>query len=120
MAQYLLSVWDTHREGSELGPYADEAEMQAAFEATDKFNQEIQASGHWVFAGGLHPPSTATVVDATGDDVVTTDGPYSESKELIGGFWVVEAADLDEAMKLAERGSRACRNPVEVRPFQGE
>lgn len=52
--------------------------------------------------------------------MVTTDGPYSESKELIGGFWVVEAADLDEAMKLAERGSKACRNPVEVRPFQGE
>lgn len=120
MAQYLLSVWDTHTEGSDFGPYAAEAEMQAAFEATDKFNQELQASGHWVFAGGLHPPSTATVVDATGDDVLTTDGPYSESKELIGGFWVVEAADLDEAMKLAERGSRACRNPVEVRPFQGE
>ena len=86
-----------------LGPYADEAEMQAAFEATDKFNQEIQASGHWVFAGGLHPPSTATVVDATGDDVVTTDGPYSESKELIGGFWLWNVNSKEEAVEWASR-----------------
>ena len=120
MTQYLLSVWDTHNEDSPYGPYADEAEMQAAFEATGKFNEELQARGKWVFAGGLHAPSTATVVDATGGEVVTTDGPYSESKELIGGFWVVEADDLDEAMALAAEGSRACRNPVEVRPFQGE
>jgi hypothetical protein len=120
MTQYLLSVWDTHREGSEFGPYADEAEMQAAFEATGKFNEELQAKGSWVFGGGLHPPSTATVVDGTGEEVVTTDGPFSESKELIGGFWIIEAADLDEAMAIAAEGSKACRNPVEVRPFQGE
>lgn len=120
MTQYLLSVWDTHREGSEFGPYADREEMEAAFAATGKFNEDLQASGHWVFAGGLHPPSTATVVDGTGDEVVTTDGPFSESKELIGGFWVIEAADLDEAMRIAADGSKACRNPVEVRPFQGE
>ncbi len=120
MTQYLLSVWGTHNEESEYGSYADEAEMKEAFEATGRFNDELQARGKWVFAGGLHAPSTATVVDGTGDEVVTTDGPYSESKELIGGFWVVEAADLDEAMALAAEGSRACKAKVEVRPFQGE
>ena len=73
-----------------------------------------------VFAGGLHPPTTATVVDGTGTDVVMTDGPYSESKEQIGGFWVVEAADLDAALDLAARGSKACGGRVEVRPFHGE
>jgi hypothetical protein len=72
-----------------------------------------------VFAGGLHSPNTATVVDGTGDEPVTTDGPFSEAKEQIGGFWVIEAADLDEALALAARGSKACRGKVEVRPFQG-
>ena len=73
-----------------------------------------------MFAGGLHAPSTATVVDGTGAEVVTTDGPYSESKEQIGGFWVIEAPDLDAALDLAARGSKACRGKVEVRPFQSE
>ncbi|HUQ40179.1 MAG TPA: YciI family protein [Acidimicrobiales bacterium] len=67
-----------------------------------------------------HPPATATVVDNTGSSVVTTDGPFAESKEHLGGFWVLEAADLDAALKLAERASRACAAPVEVRPFQDE
>jgi hypothetical protein len=119
MTQYLLSVPDTRSADNPTGPYADEAEMQAAFEAVDKFNADLQARGKWVFAGGLHEPSTATVVDATGGEVVTTDGPFAESKEAIGGFWVIEADDLDEAMAIAAEGSRACRNPVEVRPFQG-
>ena len=118
MTQYLLSVPDGRTDDNPLGPYANEEEMQAAFEATGKFNDELQARGKWVFAGGLHEPSSATVVDARGDDVVTTDGPFTESKEHIGGFWVVEADDLDEALALAAEGSRACRNPVEVRPFQ--
>ena len=122
MTQYLLSVWMT--EGVE--PYATDEEMQQAFADVDKFNQEIQASGHWVFAGGLHPANTATVVRAdTGaggevSSVVTTDGPFAETKEQIGGFWVIEAKDLDEALAIAARGSAACKGAVEVRPFQGE
>ena len=115
MTQYLLSV---HNDGN--SPYASDEDMQRAYADTGKFNEEIRESGHWVFAGGLHSPNTATVVDGTGDEPVTTDGPYSESKEQIGGFWVVEAADLDEALALAARGSKACRGKVEVRPFQGE
>ena len=116
MTQYLLSVW--HEDFDSV--YATEEEMHQAFEDTGRFNHELQAEGHWVFAGGLHPPSTATVVDGTGSDVVTTDGPFSEAKEQIGGFWVVEAEDLDAALALAARGSKACRGRVEVRPFQGE
>nr|WP_235950608.1 YciI family protein [Phycicoccus flavus] len=94
--------------------------MQQAFADTDAFNQQLQQEGSWVFAGGLHPPSTATVVDGQGDQVVTTDGPFSEAKEQIGGFWVVEAPDLDAALALAARGSKACRGRVEVRPFADE
>jgi hypothetical protein len=122
MTQYLLSVWMT--EGVE--PYATDEEMQQAFADVDKFNQEIQASGHWVFAGGLHPADTATVVRADKgaggevSSVVTTDGPFAETKEQIGGFWVIEAKDLDEALAIAARGSAACKGAVEVRPFQGE
>ncbi|HYH73081.1 MAG TPA: YciI family protein [Nocardioides sp.] len=119
MTQYLLSVWHD-KDATPEDIYPDAAEREAAYAATGVFNEELQASGHWVFAGGLHSPSTATVVDGTGDDPVTTDGPFSESKEQIGGFWVVEAADLDEAIALAARGSKACRGKVEVRPFQGE
>jgi hypothetical protein len=122
MTQYLLSVWMT--EGVE--PYATDEEMQQAFADVDKFNQEIQASGHWVFAGGLHPADTATVVRADKgaggevSSVVTTDGPFAETKEQLGGFWVIEAKDLDEALAIAARGSAACKGAVEVRPFQGE
>lgn len=119
MTQYLLSVWHD-RDATPEDIYPSQEEMQAAYAATDAFNEEVRASGAWVFAGGLHPPATATVVDGTGTDVVTTDGPYSESKEQIGGFWVVEAPDLDAALDLAARGSRACRGKVEVRPFQSE
>lgn len=118
MPQYLLSVHGP-REWNEFGGYTGEEEMQQAFADTDRFNQQLQADGHWVFAGGLQEPGTATVVDGTGAEPVVTDGPYLESKELIGGFWVVEAPDLDVALTLAAEGSRACRGKVEVRPFQG-
>jgi hypothetical protein len=122
MTQYLLSVWMV--EGVE--PYATKEEMEQAFADVDKFNQEIQASGHWVFAGGLHPANTATVVRAGASaggevsSVITTDGPFAETKEQLGGFWVIEAADLDEALAIAARGSAACKGAVEVRPFQSE
>ena len=114
MTQYLLSVHHAWEEA----PLSSE-EMEQSFKDVDKFNSEVQASGNWVFAGGLHAPSTATVV-RIGDDnsVITTDGPYAETKEQLGGFWVIQADDLDAALELAARGSRACRLPVEVRPFQ--
>jgi hypothetical protein len=115
MTQYLLSVW--HKEGEAMPAPED---MQPIFEAVDKFNAEIQADGTWVFGGGLEMPDTATVVSATGDDVVTTDGPFAEGKEHIGGFWVISAADLDAALAYAVRASKACAQPVEVRPFQDE
>ncbi|WP_426571977.1 YciI family protein [Aquihabitans sp. McL0605] len=115
MTQYLLSVH--YVDGQAATP---EAEQQAAYEAVDKFNTELQASGAWVFAGGLHTPDMATVVDATGAETITTDGPFAEAKEQLGGFWVVEAPDLDAALALAAQGSAACGGPVEVRPFQGE
>jgi hypothetical protein len=115
MAQYLLSVWMV--EGTE--PPAAE-EMEKIYKDVDALNAEIQASGNWVFAGGLHPANTATVVKVDGGDVITTDGPFAETKEQLGGFWVIEAKDLDEALALAARATVACQAPVEVRPFQGE
>ncbi len=116
MTQYLLSV---HHDYDTVADVSDE-EMQRAFAQVDTFNNELRSSGSWVFAGGLEPPTTATVVDATGTDSVTTDGPYAEAKEHLGGFWVVEAPDLDAALEIARRGSAACMGPVEVRPFQSE
>jgi hypothetical protein len=113
MTQYMRSVHMV--EGAE--PPSPE-DMQKSFEDVDTFNAELQESGAWVFAGGLHPADTATVVHVTDGEVVTTDGPFAESKEQIGGFWVVEAADLDAALAWAAKGATACRAPVEVRPFQ--
>ena len=116
MTQYLLSV---HTDFA-AGAYADEAEMQQAFAQVDAFNTELQASGSWVFAGGLTPPSDATVVDASGSEAVLTDGPYAETKEVLGGFWIIDVADLDAALEIATKASAACMGKVEVRPFQGE
>jgi hypothetical protein len=113
MKQYLLSVHMV--EGT---PAPSEAETQQMYQAVDAFNQELMQAGEWVFAGGLLPADTATVVRAQGGKVVTTDGPFAETKEQLGGFWVVQAADLDAALAIAARGSAACRGPVEVRPFQ--
>ncbi|WP_410468458.1 YciI family protein [Tsukamurella columbiensis] len=93
--------------------------MEAAFEATGVFNDRLKAEGYWVFAGGLAEGTTATVVDGRGDKPIITDGPYLESKELIGGFWVIDAPDLDVALKLAADGSKACGGAVEVRAFDG-
>jgi hypothetical protein len=85
--------------------------------AIDVFNDRLQAEGHWVFAGGLAGPSSATVIDNRGEAALITDGPFLESKEYLIGFWVMEAADLDVALKLAAEGSKACNRKVEVRPF---
>jgi hypothetical protein len=115
MKQYLLAVHMVEGE-----PVPSEAEMQQVYKAVDAFNAELQADGAWVFAGGLHPSSTATVVRTQGGQVVTTDGPFAETKEQLGGFWVIRAPDLDAALDYAARGSAACGGPVEVRPFQDD
>ena len=88
--------------------------------AIDVFNDRLQAEGHWVFAGGLAAPSTATVIDNRGEEAMFTDGPFLESKEYLIGFWIMEAADLDVALKLAAEGSKACNRKIEVRPILGE
>ena len=85
--------------------------------AIDVFNGRLQTEGHWVFAGGLAAPSSATVIDNRGEEAMVTDGPFLESKEHIAGFWIIEAADLDVALRLAAEGSKACNRKVEVRPF---
>ena len=88
--------------------------------AIDVFNERLQAEGHWVFAAGLGAPSTATVIDNRDGEAVFTDGPFVESKEYLAGFWIIEAPDLDVALKLAAEGSKACNRKVEVRPFLAE
>lgn len=117
MPQYLMSVHGP-AEMEEYGTYGSKEEMERAFADTDAFNERLREGGYWVFAGGLEPATTATVVDGTGDQPVMTDGPYLETKEVIGGFWVIKAPDLDVALRLAAEGSKACRGKVEVRPFQ--
>lgn len=113
MTQYLLSV-HYRADGVELSP----EDQQRAFAQVDVVNAAMQESGCWVFAGGLFPPDVATVVDNTGAEVITTDGPYAETKEQIGGFWILELPDLDTALDWAAKASAACMGPVEVRPFQ--
>ena len=115
MKQYLLAV---HMVEGEEQP--SENEIQQAYKDVDALNAQIQAEGAWVFAGGLHPAETATVVRIRDGEVVTTDGPFAEAKEQLGGFWVIKAADLDEALAWAAKATTACRAPVEVRPFQDD
>jgi hypothetical protein len=113
MTQYLLTVHNV--DGAEPPP----AElMEKMYSGVNAFNAEVQAAGVWVFAGGLEPASTAAVVTAGNSGVLTTDGPFVEGKEHIGGFWVIEVADRDAALDWAAKGSAACLAPVEVRPFQ--
>ena len=105
--QYLVSVID---DTAGLATPDEDA-------AIDVFNDRLVAEGHWVFAGGLGSLSSATVVDNRGEEAMFTDGPFLESKEYLVGFWIIEAADLDVALKLAAEGSKACNRKVEVRPF---
>jgi hypothetical protein len=113
MNEYLLAV---HMVEGQAPP--SEEDTQAAFKAVDELNSELQAEGAWVFGGGLHPPTTATVVRVQDGEVLTTDGPFAEAKEQLGGFWVIKAADLDAALAWAAKATVACGAPVEVRPFQ--
>jgi hypothetical protein len=108
--QYLVSVI------YDAADLATPSEMAAI----DAFNDRLVADGHWVFAGGLGSPSTATVIDGRDGEAVFTDGPFVESKEFLAGFWVIEAADLDVALKLAAEASKHCNRKVEVRPFLSE
>jgi hypothetical protein len=106
--QYLFSVIHNQTE------LASDDEQDAIV----AFNTRLKADGHWVFAGGLGFPDSATVVDNRTGEAIVTDGPFVESKEFLAGFWVVEAPDLDVAMRLATQGSKACNRKIEVRPFQ--
>jgi hypothetical protein len=112
--QYLLSVIDDGQALAAGDTYSASPEEEAA---VDTFNERLQTEGHWVFAGGLGGPDTATVVDSRTAGAVLTDGPFVETKEYLAGFWIIEAADLDVALSLAAGGSRACNRRVEVRPF---
>ena len=105
--QYLVSV------------IADETGSATPTEmaAIGAFNDRLAAAGHWVFAGGLAAPSSATVIDNRGEEAMFTDGPFLESKEYLAGFWIMEAPDLDVALKLGAEGSKACNRKIEVRPF---
>jgi hypothetical protein len=105
--QYLISVIN---DDSQLATEVEQA-------AIDVFNDRLQAEGHWVFAGGLGGPDAATTIDNRQDQALFTDGPFLESKEYVVGFWIIEAPDLDVALKLAAAGSKACNRKTEVRPF---
>jgi hypothetical protein len=114
---YLISVID---DGQALAANTSASATAAEMAAIDVFNDRLQAEGNWVYANGLAEPSTATVIDNRGDEAVFTDGPFLESKEFVAGFWIIEAPDLDAALKLAAEGSKACNRKVEVRPAAGE
>jgi len=110
--QYMLAVHSV-----DGAPQPSPEEMQTAFAQVDRVNAELQSAGAWVFGGGLLAPDTATVVRVQGGATTMTDGPFAETKEQLGGFWVIQCKDLDEALAWAEKCAEACMNPVEVRPF---
>ena len=112
MTQYLLSVYQPD------GPPLPPDDLEPIIRGLEDLNREMRAAGAWVFAGGLHPASAATVVRLRDGDVFTTDGPFAEGKEHLGGFTIVEAADLDAALGWARKLTTATTLPIEVRPFQ--
>ena len=112
MTQYLLSIYQP-----DGGPPPPEV-LEPVMRELNALNRDLKAAGAWVYSRGLHAPRTATVVRARGDEVLITDGPYVEGKEHVGGFWIVEAPDLDAALGWARRAARATTLPIEVRPFQ--
>ena len=116
MAQYLLSVWHDDEYTIDFSG----EDIQRVVAQVDELNTELQEKGAWVFAGGLHPASSATVLKRSGGEISMTDGPYAESKEQMGGFWIIEAHDLDAALEWGRKATTACEGPVEVRPLQGE
>lgn len=119
MTQYLISVGHDTADAPTMETM-DPAVIQPILDAVDAFNNNLRAAGAWVFAGGLQPIQTATTVDNTGATPVVTDGPHAQSAEYLGGFWVIEANDLDYALEWAKDASKACAGRVEVRAFQDE
>ena len=114
MKQYLLSVYQPD------GPAPEPEVLEQIGADLEALNAELRAAGAWVFAGGLHPPSTATVVRVTDGDLLCTDGPFTEGKEHVGGFTIVRAPDLDAALEWGRRLAEATTLPIEVRPFQDD
>ena len=114
MKQYLLSIYQP------AGDPPPPEVLEEVMRDVDALNQDLKAAGAWVFAGGLHPPSTATVVRLRDGEVLMTDGPFAEGKEHIGGFCIIKAPDLDAALEWSRKLARATTLPIEVRPFQGE
>ena len=116
MPQYLISVG--HDDDYSDIDYTDD-EFQRISSQVGALNDQLQQAGAWVFGCGLRPASSATVVRAADGDVSMTDGPYAETKEQMGGFWMIEAPDLDAALEWAGKAAAACEGPVEVRPTEG-
>ncbi len=114
MTQYLLSV---HSVEGEVGDPMTDEEMQQSWKQIQALNEEIKSAGAWVFGGALHEPETATVVRMSDGEVLTTDGPFAESKEHLGGFYIIEAEDLDAALSWAAKTADCVKRPIEVRPF---
>src|SRR5262245_15225873 len=114
MKQYLLSIYQPD------GPAPPPEVLEPVMRDVDALIQDLKAAGAWVFNGGLHAPSTATVVRLQDGDVLTTDGPFTEGKEHVGGCLIIKAPDLDAALEWGCRAARAVTLPIEVRPFQGE
>jgi hypothetical protein len=112
--QYLVSVID---DGQAEAAGRDQSATAAEDAAIDVLNEELQAEGYWVFAGGLGRPIAATTVDNRGETPIVSDGPFLESKEFLAGFWVIEAADLDVVLRIACDASKACNRRIEVRPL---
>jgi hypothetical protein len=115
MKQYLLAVHSVEGEAAR----SDE-DTRTAYGEVDKVNRELQAAGAWVFGGGLLPADTATVVRVENGTTTMTDGPFAETKEQLGGFWVLRCEDLDQALAWAAKCAQACMAPIEVRPFDAE
>jgi hypothetical protein len=115
MAKYLLSV---HSVEGEAGDPLTEQEMQQFMGRVGVLEEEMKSAGAWLFGGALHEAETATVVRVSNGDVLTTDGPFAEAKEHLGGFYIIEADDLDAALTWASKTSAAVAHPIEVRPFR--
>ena len=114
MTHYLLSV---HSVAGEIREPMTEEQLRRSHQRLGVIEEELKSTGSWVFSGRLHEPDTATVVRESGGEVLTTDGPFAESKEHLGGFYIIEAPDLDAALGWASRVTAAINVPIEVRPF---
>ncbi|HYX10738.1 MAG TPA: YciI family protein [Candidatus Acidoferrum sp.] len=116
MPHYMLAA---HTRQEDTAPALTDEEMKASWQRIQRVEADLKSADAWVFSARLHDPDTATVVRVSNGDVLTTDGPFAESKDHLGGFYVIEAADLDAALAWAARVSEAIGNPIEVRPFAG-